>query len=106
MNKKVPGAQSILTDQQEEQRKEIVDLELKARYWKAQFEIRYYTLEAEKVQPEYEKYLEAQRKLQQEQMEKFQEEIAKMTEKREEELNNKAQEEALKDSPLLSAIKS
>lgn len=36
------------------------DLELKARYWKAQWEIRYYTLEAEKLQPDYDEYIKIQ----------------------------------------------
>lgn len=41
---------------------QVDDLEMKARYWKAQFDIRHYTLEAEKLQPEYEIYMEEQRK--------------------------------------------
>lgn len=39
---------------------QLQELEEKARYWKAQFEIRYYTLEAEKLQPAYNEYLVAE----------------------------------------------
>lgn len=56
--------------EQEQMRLQVVDLELKARYWKAQFEIRHFTMEAEKLQEEYNKYLssmqEKNKKLQEE----------------------------------------
>jgi hypothetical protein len=38
-------------------RDQVQEIELRARYWKAQYELRYFTLEAEKIQPEYEAYL-------------------------------------------------
>lgn len=59
--KKINGV-SELTPEQEDMRMQVVDLELKARYWKAQFEIRNYTLENERIQPEYNAFLEAQQK--------------------------------------------
>lgn len=66
---------SKLTDEQEKMRMQVVDLELKARYWKAQFEIRHFTLEAEKIQPLYEEYLAAEKAKQEEMMKKFQEQL-------------------------------
>jgi len=59
-----------LPDAQEQMRLQVVELELRARYWKAQWEVRYYTLEAEKVQPEYDKW-----------MARFEEQINSMKEK-------------------------
>lgn len=47
-------------EQMEEQRMQVQEVELKARFWKAQFEIRYFTLEAEKIQPSYDAYVAAQ----------------------------------------------
>lgn len=81
------AVKSILTPEQEEKRKEIVDLELKARYWRAQFDIRFYTLESEKLQKDYDSYLDAQRKMQEEQMARFQAEVEKMTEAKKAELD-------------------
>ncbi len=46
-----------LTPEQEQMRMQVVDLEMKARYWKAQFEIRNYTLESEKLQKPYDEFL-------------------------------------------------
>lgn len=56
-------------------REQVIDLELKARYWKAQHDIRFYTLEAEKLQPEYDEYVEKQRQQREELMKELQEEI-------------------------------
>ena len=50
---------NILTPDQEAMRLQVVDLELKARYWKAQHGIRFYTLESEKLQDNYNAFLEA-----------------------------------------------
>jgi uncharacterized protein (DUF3084 family) len=72
------GVQNILTPSQEQMRSEVVDLELKARYWKAQYEIRHYTLQAEEIQTPYNAYLEEQRKLNEELQKKYQESIDKM----------------------------
>lgn len=52
---------NILTPEQEAMRLQVVDLELKARYWKAQWEIRHYTLNAEALQPEYDTYVTKQK---------------------------------------------
>lgn len=69
-----------LTEEQEQMRMQVVDLEYKARWWEAQWKIRYYTLETEKLQPAYNDYLEAERvkreefeKMLREQLEKNQE---------------------------------
>ena len=67
-----------LTQAQEDMRMQVVDLELKARFWKAQFEIRDYSLKVESLQPEYEKYLEVQKQRDQEALARFQEQIEKM----------------------------
>lgn len=75
---KTNGNTNILTKEQEEQRKQIVDLELKARYWEAQWKVRFYTLESEKLQEEYDNFLEAQRKQQEEAFARLKEEIEKM----------------------------
>jgi flagellar biosynthesis/type III secretory pathway protein FliH len=74
------GNPNILNEDQEVMRAQVVDLELKARYWEAQWKIRYFTLEAEKIQPEYEEFLDAQRQKQEEALKRFQEQIAKMNE--------------------------
>ena len=79
MNKKTNGVNSLTPDQ-ENMRMQVVDLELKARYWKAQFEIRHFTLEAEKIQPDYDLYLEDQKAKQEEMMKKFQEQLAVVNE--------------------------
>lgn len=67
-----------LTQAQEDMRIQVVDLELKARFWKAQFEIRDYSLKVESLQPEYEKYLEVQKQRDQEALARFQEQIEKL----------------------------
>lgn len=67
-----------LTPDQETMRMQVVDLELKARYWKAQYEIRHYTLQAERVQPDYDAYLEDQKAKQEEMMKQFQEQLASL----------------------------
>jgi len=48
-------------EQMEQTRMQVVELEYKARYWKAQYEIRHYTLLGEGLQKEYDKYIEAQK---------------------------------------------
>ena len=67
-----------LTPDQETMRMQVVDLELKARYWKAQYEIRHYTLQAEREQPDYDAYLEDQKAKQEEMMKQFQEQLASL----------------------------
>jgi hypothetical protein len=77
MNKnKTNNGVNKLTDEQEEMRMQVVDLEMKARYWKAQYEIRHYTLQAETIQPDYDKYLEAQAQLRKQAQEEFEKMIA------------------------------
>ena len=57
MSKKAEKTTNVLTPEQEAMRLQVIDLELKARYWKAQYEIRNFTLESEKLQPEYDEFL-------------------------------------------------
>jgi len=59
-------------------RLQVVDLELKARYWKAQHDIRYFTLAAESLQEEYEKYLQEQEVKRNEAMENLQKELERL----------------------------
>lgn len=77
MNTKTKGA-AQLSDPAEEMRLQVVELELRARYWKAQHDIRYYTLEAEKVQPEYDKWLADQKVKNEEAQKAFEEQLKKM----------------------------
>lgn len=62
---------------------QVEDLELKARYWKAQLEIRQFTLEAEKLQPDYDLYMEEQRKKNEELRAKYEEAMKELQEKAE-----------------------
>ncbi len=68
-----------LTESQEQMRMDVVEAELKARFWKAQYDIRHYTLEAEKIQPEYDKYIDEQRKKNDELQKMYQEKIDELS---------------------------
>lgn len=59
----------------EQMRLQVVELELKARYWKAQYEIRHYSLQYDKIQPEYEVYLQKEVEARKEAMEKLRQQI-------------------------------
>ena len=76
--KTVNGNPNILNQEQEVMRLQVVDLELKARYWEAQWKIRYFTLEAEKLQPEYNDFLDREKVKQEEALKRFQEQIDAM----------------------------
>jgi predicted nucleic acid-binding Zn-ribbon protein len=78
MKQKTNGAVSKMTEEQEMMRLQVVDLELKARYWKAQHDIRYFTLAAESLQEEYEKYLQEQEVKRNEAMENLQKELERL----------------------------
>ena len=78
MKQKTNGAVSKMTEEQEMMRIQVIDLELKARYWKAQHDIRYFTLAAEGLHEEYEKYLQEQEVKRNEAMEKLQKELEKL----------------------------
>lgn len=52
------GIKNVDTPQMEEMRAQVVEQELSARSWKAYYEKMYYSLEAEKLEPEYAKYKE------------------------------------------------
>lgn len=77
-NKRVNGNTNVLTEDQEQMRLQVVDLELKARYWEAQWKIRYFTLESEKLQSEYDEFVVRQKQQQEEALKRFQEQIEKM----------------------------
>lgn len=69
-----------LTPDQEAMRMQVVDLELKARYWKAQHDIRHYTLEAERIQPAYEEYLTIQKAKQEKAQQELEDMVKRMNE--------------------------
>ena len=48
----------------EETRQTVIELELKARYWEAMWKIRFYTLESDKLNDEYEKHVTALKEVQ------------------------------------------
>lgn len=75
-----------LKEEQELMRMQVIDLELKARYWKAQHDIRYFTLAAEGLQKEYDEYLLEQQTKRDEAMENLQKEIEKINAQQEAEL--------------------
>lgn len=74
------GILNPLSDQQEQMRLAVVELELKARYWKAMYDIRHYTLEAEKLQSDYDTHVEIQRKKEEELRQQMQEQLKKLQE--------------------------
>jgi hypothetical protein len=78
MTQKAKGPVSKMTEEQEMMRLQVVDLELKARYWKAQHDIRYFTLAAEGLQEDYEKYLNEQETKRNEAMDKLQKELERI----------------------------
>jgi len=98
MTNKINGNTNILSKEQEQQRLQIVDLELKARYWEAQWKIRFYTLESEKLQKDYDDYVTKQQKIQQEAMERFQAQIEEMNRKAQEEVANKMETAVVNDN--------
>src|SRR5688572_1794946 len=60
-----------------EMKARLEDAELKARYWKAQWEVKHYTLENEKLQEPYDAWLVEQNKRNEEAMKRFQEQMEK-----------------------------
>lgn len=64
----------------QKQLQDIRALELKARFWKAQFEIRHYTLQAENLQKPYDEYVAIQREKNEKAMKEYQEMLAKISE--------------------------
>lgn len=85
MNKRKPMSNgtanaNVLNEEQHEMRLKVVDAELKARYWKAQWEIRHYTLEAEALQGKYDEYVAAQLESQRKAFEAYLEQMKKENE--------------------------
>lgn len=64
----------------ENQLQDVRTLELKARFWKAQWEIRHYTLAAETLQKDYDDYVAAQRIKNEEALKQYQEMLNKISE--------------------------
>lgn len=56
------GNADILTDAQHRMRAQVVDLELKARYWEAEYKIKHFTLECNKMNDAYAAHVEAEQK--------------------------------------------
>ncbi len=79
-NKKKASDTNILTDDQKELRLKIVDMELRARYWESLWKVRFYTLEAEKLAPEYDQHMLQLREEQQKIHQQIQEELKKAKE--------------------------
>jgi hypothetical protein len=102
-NKIANGNKNVLNEDQERMRLEVIDLELKARYWRAQYEIRSYTLAAEEIQPKYDEYLAAQ-KAKREEMEKaFFEQLEKIQKQTQEQPHDLVEEANGKDSITIGA---
>jgi hypothetical protein len=72
-----------LSEQQEAMRMEVVDLELKARYWEAQWKIKFYTLEGSKLQEEYDRFIQDAQQKEAEARQKYEEFIKEIQEKAE-----------------------
>lgn len=75
MNKQRSTGANKQNNAQEEMRMRVVDMELRARFWKAQYEIRKYTLETNAMEEEYNAYMQDQLAREKEQLEKLQEQI-------------------------------
>lgn len=76
MNKSKPtnGIMNVDTPQVKQMRAQVVEQELSARSWKAYYEKMYFSMEAEKLEPEYAKYktrMEERLKKEKEEYEKF-----------------------------------
>lgn len=78
-----PAANNILTDEQLALRNQVLEMELKARYWKAQFETKYYTLESSKLDETYTKFLQDQREREIKAYEEYQAKMREVQEKQE-----------------------
>jgi hypothetical protein len=62
----------------ENMRMQVRDLELKARYWEAQWKIKYYSLEDDKISADYNEYVKKEMEAREKMMKDFQEQIDKM----------------------------
>lgn len=78
-NNKITGVKDLDTPQMEMMRATVVEQELSARSWKAYYEKMYYSIEAEKLEPEYAEYkvrAEERAKKEKEQFEAFKKALA------------------------------
>lgn len=66
---------NILNPEQEAMRLQVVDVELKARYWEAMHKVRYFTLEADKLRAEYDAHLTEEREKNMKALEELQKEM-------------------------------
>jgi|SRR5688572_17694433 len=83
MNKKKVKSEDALTKQEvarqhELMRERVIGVELQARFWKAQYDVRLYTLEAEKLQPAYLEYLKEQQKVTDELNKQYEDNLEKL----------------------------
>lgn len=78
VNREAAQAYQQMKKERKNMELQVEDLELKARYWKAQFDIRHYTLEAEKLQVPYDEYMTEQRKKSEELQKKFEEQLKEL----------------------------
>lgn len=85
--KKINGINDVDSPQMAQMRATVVEQELSARSWKAYYEKMYYSLEAEKIEPEYRAYQERTKvKIEEErkQFEEFKKNLAAEIEKQNE----------------------
>lgn len=94
-NKKTNGKIS-LPEQMEIMRLEVVELELKARFWKANTEIRQYSLEYEQLEKPYAEYVERQQALAQKLKEEKEAQILKLQEELQKEIDKQTEVEVTK----------
>lgn len=78
MEQKKKNGAAQLPDAAERMRLEVVELELRARYWKAQYEIREYTLKSEEIQPKYDEWMAAQKVKNEEAQARFEESLKEL----------------------------
>lgn len=60
---------------------QVKDMEMKARFWEAQFKIRHFSLEAEKLQKDYEEFLNREKERNEELRKRFEDQIKEFKEK-------------------------
>lgn len=80
VSKEELAANGAIQQRRKAQLSELEDIQIKAAYWKAQFEIRDFTLKAEAIQPAYDEYLKKEKERNEELQKQWQEQIEKMKE--------------------------
>lgn len=82
MSTKKPNTMTanVLTEEQQVLRNQVIEVELKARYWEAQWKVKHFTLQSSKLDEEYSAFLQAEREKEQKAREAYQEFVKKMQE--------------------------